>query len=231
MSPTARLPRRERRAQLLALATEVFTRQGFQGTSMDDIAAAAGVTKPVLYQHFASKEALYSEVIAGLGDTVVSEVHALADFRGSPEERVRHGLNRFYELVALQDALRLFTGRSDVSDAVQRQVDETLDRAAVALAGVLMTFRRISDEEARSIGRALIVLTQTTATLLHEAPDEEAREGTLATMTRLLLQGLSGFQPTPLLLGEEEPPPRVPEGSPAGPVGPVDPEDAEVGAE
>ena len=54
-SSTPRMPRAQRRAQLLDLATQVFTEKGFQATSMDDIAAAAGVTKPVLYQHFESK--------------------------------------------------------------------------------------------------------------------------------------------------------------------------------
>src|SRR5690625_1704509 len=60
---TSRMPRAQRRTQLLELATSVFTQKGFQATSMDDIAAAAGVTKPVLYQHFDSKETLYVEVI------------------------------------------------------------------------------------------------------------------------------------------------------------------------
>ena len=63
MNSTLRMPRSQRRAQLLQLATAAFTAKGYQATSMDDIAVAAGVTKPVLYQHFASKEALFSEVI------------------------------------------------------------------------------------------------------------------------------------------------------------------------
>ena len=47
-----RLPAAARREQLLAVAVEVFARQGFHGTAMNDVADAAGVTKPVLYQHF-----------------------------------------------------------------------------------------------------------------------------------------------------------------------------------
>ena len=49
-----RLPADERRQQLLAVACDLFARTGFHDTSMDDIAEAAGVTKPVLYQHFPS---------------------------------------------------------------------------------------------------------------------------------------------------------------------------------
>jgi AcrR family transcriptional regulator len=49
----------ERKAQLLAVARKVFGRHGFHEVSMDDVAREAGVTKPILYDHFASKEALY----------------------------------------------------------------------------------------------------------------------------------------------------------------------------
>jgi AcrR family transcriptional regulator len=56
---STRLPAPARREQLLAVGLEVFARQGFHGTSMNDVADAAGVTKPVLYQHFASKRELY----------------------------------------------------------------------------------------------------------------------------------------------------------------------------
>ena len=62
-----RLPADERRQQLLAVACELFARSGFHDTSMDDIAEAAGVTKPVLYQHFPSKRALYGELLDDTG--------------------------------------------------------------------------------------------------------------------------------------------------------------------
>ncbi len=56
---TARLPREERRAQLLIAAREVFVAQGYHTAGMDDIAERAGVSKPVLYQHFPGKMELY----------------------------------------------------------------------------------------------------------------------------------------------------------------------------
>ena len=52
---TVRLPAAERRRQLLDVALHAFAENGFHKTSMNDVAEAAGVTKPVLYQHFASK--------------------------------------------------------------------------------------------------------------------------------------------------------------------------------
>jgi len=58
-----RLPAEQRRSQLLLVAVEVFGERGFHATSMDEVAEAAGVTKPVLYQHFPSKRALYRELL------------------------------------------------------------------------------------------------------------------------------------------------------------------------
>jgi AcrR family transcriptional regulator len=61
--PTRRLPRAQRREQILTAATEAFARSGFAATSLDDIAAAAGVTRVVLYRHFDSKTDLYQAVL------------------------------------------------------------------------------------------------------------------------------------------------------------------------
>ena len=58
-----RLPRDERRAQLLTAALEVFTAAGYHAAAMDEIADRAGVSKPVLYQHFPSKLDLYLAVL------------------------------------------------------------------------------------------------------------------------------------------------------------------------
>ena len=62
-----RLPAAERRDQLLTAALAVFSRDGYHGTSMNDVAVAAGVTKPVLYQHFPSKQSLYVELLSDVG--------------------------------------------------------------------------------------------------------------------------------------------------------------------
>src|SRR5687768_4632909 len=65
-TPT-RLPAARRRQQLLDVALGVFAERGFHPTSMNDLAEAAGVTKPVLYQHFGSKRELYLELLDDVG--------------------------------------------------------------------------------------------------------------------------------------------------------------------
>ena len=62
-APTRRLPRAERRDQILAAATCAFARAGFAATSLDDIAAEAGISRVILYRHFESKTDLYRAVL------------------------------------------------------------------------------------------------------------------------------------------------------------------------
>ena len=67
-----RLPRRARRAQLLSAALEVFVAQGYHAAAMDDIAERAGVSKPVLYQHFPGKLDLYLALLDQSCDQIIS---------------------------------------------------------------------------------------------------------------------------------------------------------------
>jgi len=58
-----RLPRAQRREQVLSAATEAFARSGFAATSLDHVAAQAGITRVILYRHFDSKTELYQAVL------------------------------------------------------------------------------------------------------------------------------------------------------------------------
>ena len=75
--PASRLPAARRRRQLLDVALELFAARGYHTTSMNDIAEAAGVTKPVLYQHFRSKRELYLELLEDVRrlDSQLKESH------------------------------------------------------------------------------------------------------------------------------------------------------------
>jgi AcrR family transcriptional regulator len=75
---TRRLPRAQRREQILTAATSAFARSGFAATSVDDVATVAGVTRMVLYTHFESKTALYQAVL----DRMQDRLHAAT---GAPD--------------------------------------------------------------------------------------------------------------------------------------------------
>ena len=81
--PVRRLPRAQRREQILAAATQAFARNGFASTGLDDIAAEAGISRVVLYRHFDSKTDLYQAALdrfcAVLSDHVAEPVGGFTD--------------------------------------------------------------------------------------------------------------------------------------------------------
>jgi AcrR family transcriptional regulator len=98
-APRRRLPRAAREQQLLDVAERVFAEQGYSAASMDDIAIRAGVTKPVLYSHFGSKEGLVVACVARarsqlLEDTIVG-IGDATDF----EEQLRRGIRAFFRFL------------------------------------------------------------------------------------------------------------------------------------
>ncbi len=84
----ARLPRSARRKQLLAAAQEVFVAQGYHAAAMDDIAERAGVSKPVLYQHFPGKLDLYLALLDTHCDAIVERVRDAMKATTDNKERV-----------------------------------------------------------------------------------------------------------------------------------------------
>src|SRR3954451_25098469 len=83
-----RLPRSARRKQLLAAAQEVFVAQGYHSAAMDDIAERAGVSKPVLYQHFPGKLELYMALLDTHAEAIVESVRAAMDATTDNKDRV-----------------------------------------------------------------------------------------------------------------------------------------------
>ncbi len=83
---TRKVPRNERMAQILAVAGSMFAQTGFHSTSMDDIAKGAGVTKPLLYRYFGSKDALYLATIEQVGEYLT---HGLTLLMSNPDPRSR----------------------------------------------------------------------------------------------------------------------------------------------
>jgi AcrR family transcriptional regulator len=108
----ARLPRSQRRAQLLQAAQEVFVAAGYHAAAMDDIAARAGVSKPVLYQHFPSKLELYLALLETQTEAIVEAITAALNRTEDNRERLHGVLSAYFDFVsgdgnATQGAYRL----------------------------------------------------------------------------------------------------------------------------
>lgn len=156
LPPRRRLTAARRRRQLIDVALETFAGSGFNATTMEDIATAAGVTKPLLYQHFDSKRALYLELIDDVAERLVA---ALADAAGSEQgwqRKVGAGFEAYFRFsVENQSAMRmLFDAPADeelarglrtieeaISDFVTPLIEADIDpdhRRAIAAAVVGM---------------------------------------------------------------------------------------------
>src|SRR5580692_562645 len=86
-----RLTAGQRREQLFAVALELFARRGYRATTMDDIAEAAGVTKPLVYQHFSSKRALYLELVDSIAQELLIAVRGAVMRAEGPRQQVEMG--------------------------------------------------------------------------------------------------------------------------------------------
>ena len=121
-----RLSGEQRRAQLLRVARYLFARQGFSSTTMDEVAEQAGVTKPLLYQHFDSKKGLYIELVDEIAHRVLKAVAIATAEAEGPRQQVEFGLRAYFEiLVEDTDAFRLLYDRNhggddDLGRAVRR---------------------------------------------------------------------------------------------------------------
>src|SRR5438045_4681951 len=96
---SSRLPRHERRRQLLDAALEVFVAQGYHAAAMDDIAERAGVSKPVLYQHFPGKLELYLALLDTHCDAPVDRVRGAMSNTDDNKERVRGAVKAYFDFV------------------------------------------------------------------------------------------------------------------------------------
>lgn len=95
-TPRRRLSRAERERQILDAALEVFGERGFQSASMDAVAERVGVTKPVLYTHFGSKDGLLLACIARAGAELLAATRRAAQEARGPEEMIRRCTLAFF---------------------------------------------------------------------------------------------------------------------------------------
>lgn len=190
----ARMPAAERRRQLLDTALGVFAASGFHGASMAGVAEAAGVTKPVLYQHFDSKRDLYLQLLddvgARLGDVITD---ATADAPG-PRAQVQAGFAAYFRYVEENAAaFRLLFGSGTHNDdefaKAVRRVEGTL---AEAVAGLIDA--DLDEDHRRLLGHGIVGLAETTARHLLAVGGVSSPELHAARVADLAWSGLRGIR-------------------------------------
>jgi AcrR family transcriptional regulator len=94
-----RMPAAQRREVILAAAEETFARSGYHGTSLDDVAHVAGVSKALIYEHFQSKRELHGSLLDAHAAEIFHRLEAAAERGGSGEQRLRNGIDAFLRYV------------------------------------------------------------------------------------------------------------------------------------
>jgi AcrR family transcriptional regulator len=160
-----RLPRSARRKQLLAAAQEVFVAQGYHAAAMDDIAERAGVSKPVLYQHFPGKLELYLALLDTHCDAFVERVREAMAATTDNKERVGGAMRAYFEFVSHEsEAFRLVFETDLRNDPAVRERVDRMERLTVeSITATIMSDTGVSRTRAELLASALIGAAQAAA--------------------------------------------------------------------
>ncbi len=192
------MTRPARRTQLLTAAQEVFAAQGYHAAAMDDIAERAGVSKPVLYQHFASKLELY----LGLLDSATSEL--LAGVRRALERttdnavRVHNAIAAYFDFVDSGLAFRLVF-ESDLRNepAVRERVERLSRSCTQALADTIAADTGVPREQAELLSVGLLGISELSARYWLDTDRAVSKDDAVRLLAHLAWRGISGFPRQP----------------------------------
>jgi AcrR family transcriptional regulator len=190
-----RLPRRERRAQLLDSALEVFVAQGYHSAAMDDIADRAGVSKPVLYQHFPGKLDLYLALLDSSCDTIIASTRAALESTQDNKQRVEATMAVFYDYVASDSGAFKLVFESDLTNepAVREQVERVTSETAAMVAEVIHEDTGLSDEQSRLLAVSLVGMAQVSARFWLTEAGGIDRSDAAALVAALAWRGIRGY--------------------------------------
>src|SRR3984885_14831253 len=197
-SAGTRLPRPARRRQLLGAAQEVFVAHGYHAAAMDEIAERAGVSKPVLYQHFPGKLELYLALLDESVDELLKAVSDALSSTNDNRQRVPATFKAFYDYVAgVGEEFRLVF-ESDLSNepAVRDRLDRAMHECAEKVAQFIREDAGVSNEEAHLLGMALVGMAQVTARYWLSTDRAIPKDAAEQLIAKLAWRGISGWPMT-----------------------------------
>lgn len=193
---SARMPKEQRREHVLNAAREVFVATGYHAAGMDDIAEQAGVSKPVLYQHFPGKLDLYLALLdAGIDDLLTTMDAALRSTTDN-KKRVRAAVGAYFDFVDDPGGAYRLVFESDLNNepAVRRRVDRVELALAQEIAAVIAEDTGLRAEEALLLGTGLQGMAQIAARRwLRRERDDVDRHTATELIAALAWRGIRGF--------------------------------------
>jgi AcrR family transcriptional regulator len=140
-STRTRLAREERKEQILTEAHTLFAARGYGTVTMDEVASAVGVTKPLLYNYFGNKERLYLACMEPAGEALLKAVMVPVAEAETPQEAMRSGIRAFFDFVDQdRSAWRvLFDETLPVESGIARRVGVYRTRLSELVTGSVLT--------------------------------------------------------------------------------------------
>jgi AcrR family transcriptional regulator len=156
-----RLPRDERRGQLLIAASDIFVDRGYHAAGMDEIADRAGVSKPVLYQHFSSKLELYLAVLQRHVDNLLQGVRAALSANTDNRLRLRAAVEAFFDFIEhdSQGYRLIFENDYVTEPQVSAQVKVATDSCTDAVFDLVSSDSGLEAHRARMIAVGLVAIS------------------------------------------------------------------------
>lgn len=193
-----RLPRTARREQLLEAAREVFVSQGYHAAAMDEIAEHAGVSKPVLYQHFPGKFDLYLALIEEHTDELVTRVRDALRSTSDNKLRVVATFAAFFDFVEHEgEAFRLvFESDLRSKPEVGERLEGAMRTCADLVAQVIADDTGVAPESARLLANGLVGNAETSARYWLSVRDTMPKQEAVDLLARLAWRGISGWPRT-----------------------------------
>jgi len=195
---TTRLPRPARRRQLLGAAQEVFVAQGYHAAAMDEIAERAGVSKPVLYQHFPGKLELYLALLDESAQELVRIVREALSSTTDNKQRVPATFQAFFDFVSSSGEAFRLVFESDLSNepAVRERLDRTMRDCAEMISQFIREDAGLRDDEARLLGMALVGMAQVSSRYWLSTDKAIPKDAAEQLLARLAWRGISGWPRT-----------------------------------
>ncbi|HJQ05411.1 MAG TPA: TetR/AcrR family transcriptional regulator [Nocardioides sp.] len=194
-SRAVRLPRRERRQQLMSAALEVFVANGYHAAAMDDIAERAGVSKPVLYQHFPGKFELYLALLDTSCDAIIENCRTALASTQDNEQRVRATVDAFYAYVEHDTGAFRLVFESDLTNdpAVREHLERVTTECADAVAAVIQEDTALPAPAARLLAASLVGMAQVSSRFWLSDSAGISRDQAVALVSALLWRGIGGY--------------------------------------
>jgi AcrR family transcriptional regulator len=191
----ARLPRSERRAQLLDAAKDVFVQRGYHAAAMDEIAERAGVSKPVLYQHFPGKLDLYLALLDASIDEFDAQVRAALNSTHDNKRRVIATMDTYFSYVGSDNTSFRLLFENDLTSSpdVRDRLDALTRRSAEAIAPVIAEDTGLSSEESQLLAAGMVGMAQVAARFWLAADGSLPRPDAVALVSSLGWRGIRGF--------------------------------------